>query len=61
MTKHTSGRSTLWHTSPTATARGYESTRWKSARVRLSPSPSMMTPSAMGRRLVITPCSIAAS
>ena len=53
MNRHTNGRISIWQPSPSRTGRGTCTTRLKSATVRLSPSPSMMTPSATGRSTTV--------
>ena len=52
--KQTSGSSTSWQPSATATARGCRETRRKSSGVSESPSPNMMIPSAIGSPTVVS-------
>ena len=51
--KHTSGSRINWHANATATALGRRPIRTKSPGVRLSPSPNMMIPSAIGRPMTV--------
>ena len=52
--KQTTGSSTSWQPSATATALGARPTRRKSARVRSRPSPNMMIASARGSPTVVS-------
>ncbi|MCY1446908.1 hypothetical protein D9M71_635040 [compost metagenome] len=48
--KQINGSSRIWQARPISTGLGNFTTRAKSARVRVSPRPSMMKPRAMGRK-----------
>ena len=57
--KHKIGKSIIWHNKPMIIALGKVTTRLKSAKVKLKPSPSMIIPKAIGKNNVkIAFCSI---